>query len=490
MPNWRDHVESLGPGVIGIAKHGRMVTDAAIVGSDLHALMNGDERAPEQLVNAASLPGAVGRVWAMADHHFGYGLPIGGVLATDHDAGEQGGAVSPGAVGFDINCGVRMLAFDMQADDLPDPAKFARRLGGRVPSGTSGRGGVDLSSRDLMNVLEEGAAAAADLGLGAVDDLRRLESKGRLEAELENVSSRARERGMNSLGTLGSGNHFAELQAVEQVVDHDTAEAWGLHEGQLVAMIHSGSRGLGHQVCTDHVRHLERQFVADDGGWRHEGYDWWIPDRQLAAAPRHAPEAEAYLGAMGAAANYAFANRAVLAQRLITALEAHTRSSVEWSTVYDVAHNIAKDEEHVINGKRCMCSVHRKGATRAFPGTHEELCPEHKPTGQPVLVPGDMGTGSWLLAAPRMDMNPAFGSSCHGAGRRLSRAAARAQVNVPALKEQLQASGVHLKHGTERGLAEEAPEAYKAVDDVVEATERAELARRVAKLAPRVVVKG
>ena len=489
MAEWRNHVEPLGPGVIGIAKHGRMVTDAAIVGSDLQALLDGDERAPEQLVNAASLPGAVGRVWAMADHHFGYGLPIGGVLATDHDAGEQGGAVSPGAVGFDINCGVRMLAFDMMADDLPDPAKFARRLGGRVPSGTSGRGGVDLSAQDLTNVLEEGASAAADLGLGAVDDLRRLESNGRLDADVDAVSSRARERGMSSMGTLGSGNHFAELQAVEEVVDGETAEAWGLYEGQLVAMIHSGSRGLGHQVCTDHVRHLERQFVSDDDGWRHEGYDWWIPDRQLAAAPRHSPEAEAYLGAMGAAANYAFANRAVLAQRLITALEAHTRTEVEWSTVYDVAHNIAKDEEHVIDGKRCMCSVHRKGATRAFPGQHEELCPEHKSTGQPVLVPGTWAQdrGCWPA---RKDMNPAFGSSCHGAGRRLSRAAARAQVDVKDLKERLQASGIHLKHGTERGLAEEAPEAYKVVDDVVDATERAELARRVARLSPRVVVKG
>ena len=490
MTDWRDHVEPLGPSVIGIKKHGHMVTDAALVGTDLKTVLSGDERAPEQLVNAASLPGAVGRVWAMADHHFGYGLPIGGVLATDHDAGELGGAVSPGAVGFDINCGVRMLAFDMDADDLPDPAKFARRLGGRVPSGTSGRGGVDLTSRDLMHVLEEGASAAADLGLGAVDDVLLLESRGRLDAELEGVSQRALERGATSLGTLGSGNHFAELQAVEHVVDAETSEAWGLYEGQLVAMIHSGSRGLGHQVCTDHVRHLERQFTSEDGGWRHETYDWWIPDRQLAAAPRHSPEAEAYLGAMGAAANYAFANRAVLSQRLITALEVHTRSSVEWSTVYDVAHNIAKDEEHVIDGKRCTCSVHRKGATRAFPGSHDGLCPEHKATGQPVLVPGDMGTGSWLMAGPKTAMNAAFGSSCHGAGRRLSRAAARKQVDVPALMERLTAAGVHLKHGTERGLAEEAPEAYKPVDDVVDATEEAGLARRVAKLVPRVVVKG
>ena len=490
MPDWRDHVEPLGPSVIGIRKHGRMVTDAAIVGSDLDAILTGDERAPEQLVNAASLPGAVGRVWAMADHHFGYGLPIGGVLATDHDAGELGGAVSPGAVGFDINCGVRMLAFDMKADDLPDPAKFARRLGGRLPSGTSGRGGVDVTSRDLMNVLEEGAAAVADLGLGAVDDVLRLESKGRLEADVDAVSQRALERGATSLGTLGSGNHFAELQAVEQVVDAETAEAWGLFEGQLVAMIHSGSRGLGHQVCTDHVRHLERQFTSDDGGWRHQAYGWWIPDRQLAAAPRHSPEAESYLGAMGAAANYAFANRAVLAQRLITALEAHTRTSMEWSTVYDVAHNIAKDEEHVIDGKRCTCSVHRKGATRAFPGSHDGLCTEHQATGQPVLVPGDMGTGSWLMAGPKIGMNVAFGSSCHGAGRRLSRAAARKHVDVPALMERLSESGVHLKHGTERGLAEEAPEAYKPVDDVVDATENAGLARRVVRLSPRVVVKG
>jgi len=489
MQRWKDHLESLGPGIVGIRKHGRMLTDAAVVTRDPDALIGGDQRAPEQLVNAACMPGAVGRVWAMADHHFGYGLPIGGVLATDHDAGEQGGGVSPGAVGFDINCGVRMLALDLMADDVPDPARLARRLGGRLPAGTSGGGGVDLDARGLEAILSEGANAAADLGLGFVDNVAHLESHGRLEGDPSLVSERARARGLTSLGTLGSGNHFAELQRVEQVLAPDAAEAWGIEEGQLVAMIHSGSRGLGHQVCTDHVRHLERQYVEKDGGWWSEAHGWWIPDRQLAAAPRHHPDGEAYLGAMGAAANYAFANRAVLAQRLLDGLEAHLGTPIDAASVYDVAHNIAKDEQHVVDGRRCTCCVHRKGATRAFPAGHDELTARYAPTGQPVLVPGDMGTGSWLLAGPGQ-MNRAFGSSCHGAGRTLSRHAARERVDVAALKEALLASGVHLKHGSDRSLGEEAPEAYKAVDDVVDVTVAAGLARPVARLTPKVVVKG
>lgn len=490
MHGWMDHLEDLGPGVVGIRRHGRMVTDAAVVAHDVDALLRGDRRAPEQLVNAACMPGAVGRVWAMADHHFGYGLPIGGVLATDHDAGEQGGAISPGAVGFDINCGVRMLAFDLMAEDLPDPQRLARRLGGRLPAGTSGGGGVEVPPQALQEVLNEGAQAAADLGLGFVDDVGHLESRGRLDGDPSLVSERAIARGATSLGTLGSGNHFAELQRVEHVLDEDAARSWGLHEGQLVAMIHSGSRGLGHQVCTDHVRYLERQYVEQDGGWWNEAHGWWIPDRQLAATPRHHPDGEAYVGAMGAAANFAFANRAVLAQRLLDGLNAHLGSSVEATTVYDVAHNIAKDEEHLVDGRRCTCCVHRKGATRAFPHSHPELAARYQVTGQPVLVPGDMGNGSWLLAGPRTGMSEAFGSSCHGAGRTLSRHAARELVDVPALKARLASSGIHLKHGSDRSLGEEAPEAYKPVDDVVQATVSAGLATPVARLAPKIVLKG
>ena len=490
MPEWHDHLEALGPGVVGIAKHGRMKAGAAVVASNVDQLLTGDQRAPEQLINAASMPGAVGRVWAMADHHFGYGLPIGGVLATSHEHGDLGGAVSPGAVGFDINCGVRMLALELYDEDLPDPAKLARRLGGRLPAGTSGGGGVSLDARLLREILDEGAAEVADQGFGFVDDVKRLESNGRLEGDAEMLSSRALERGLGSLGTIGSGNHFAEIQRVERVIDESTASSWGLEEGQLVAMIHSGSRGLGHQVCTDHVRALERQYVERDGGWWNEEHAWWIPDRQLAATPRHHKDGEAYMAAMGAAANYAFANRAVLAQRLLDGLKAHIGSTIEATTVYDVAHNIAKDEIHQIDGQSCRCCVHRKGATRAFPSGHEDLGPHAASTGQPVLVPGDMGTGSWLLAGPKVEMNQAFGSSCHGAGRRLSRHAARSSVDVEALKQRLASRGIHLKHGSDRGLGEEAPEAYKPVDDVVNATVEAGLARQVARLLPKVVVKG
>jgi tRNA-splicing ligase RtcB len=488
--DWRNHLVEERPGLLRIKAHNEMLVDAMMVTTPAHLSQHADDRGPEQLVNTAALPGIVGEAWAMADWHYGYGFPIGGVVATDINAGEQGGAVSPGGVGFDINCGVRCLALDATLEDVPNLKRLAGRLGGRIPAGGSGKGGVDLSTQQLQRLLEGGAEAAADLGWGLHEDLAHLESNGQLGTVEANVSMRARERGLRALGTLGSGNHFLELQTVDGVVDQDTARAWGLYEGQLMVMIHSGSRGLGHQVCTDHVRALEASYKRHGNGWYHEGYGYHLPDRQLAAAPFHSNEGQAYLDAMNAAANYAFANRAALTHRLREVLRLELGVDGEARTLYDVAHNIAKVEQHTVNGASCVCCVHRKGATRAFPGQHQDIASDFATTGQPVVVPGDMGTGSWLMAADPHNMNIAFGSSCHGAGRAMSRSAAKRHVDGQALKRSLEERGIRIHASTPNVLAEEAPEAYKDVDEVIGVTAQAGLTRPVTRLSPVAVVKG
>ena len=488
--SWRDHLVNEGDGTMRIKAHGDMLVDARLVTDEHHMRLHADDRGPEQLVNTASLPGIVGEAWAMADWHYGYGFPIGGVVATDIEAGEQGGAVSPGGVGFDINCGVRFLALDATKDDIPNLKKLAGRLAGRIPAGGSGKGGVDLTKQQLRELLMGGAPAALDLGYGVANDLQHLESHGRLETEEADVSQRAIERGLQSLGTLGSGNHFLELQTVENVVDEATAQSWGLYEGQVVAMIHSGSRGLGHQVCTDHVRRLESTYRSTHAGWTNEQWGYTLPDRQLAAAPIHSKEGQAYLDSMNAAANFAFANRAVLAERLRTVLRLELGVDGEATTVYDVAHNIAKIEHHTVNGRGCTCCVHRKGATRAFAGDHPGVASHFDTTGQPVVVPGDMGNGSWIMAAPLTGANQAFGSSCHGAGRALSRAQAKKTLDGRSLKRDLENRGIRVHASTPNVLAEEAPEAYKDVDNVIDLTHRAGLARPVARMNPLAVIKG
>ncbi len=473
-----------------IKAHGQMKVDARLITDSDHMERHADDRGPEQLVNTASLPGIVGEAWAMADWHYGYGFPIGGVVATDTEFGDMGGAISPGGVGFDINCGVRFLALDATANDIPNLKKLAGRLAGRIPAGGSGKGGVDISRSDLNDILQRGAHAAVDLGHGHHADLDVLESSGLLETREADVSQRALERGMKSLGTLGSGNHFLELQTVGSVVDEATATAWGLYEDQVVAMIHSGSRGLGHQVCTDHVRKLEATYKQHDGMWHNEKWDYALPDRQLASAPVHSREGQAYLDAMNAAANFAFANRAVLAERLRTVLKLEMGVDGEARTLYDVAHNIAKMETHVIHGKSCSCCVHRKGATRAFGGDHADIGATFSTTGQPVVVPGDMGNGSWIMAGPRQGSNMAFGSSCHGAGRALSRSQAKKTLDGKALKRNLELQGVRVHASTPNVLSEEAPDAYKDVDEVIRLTAKAGLARPVARMNPLAVIKG
>ena len=484
--SWREHLEPAGAGLHRIRRHGAMQVDAMLVADAAHLSRHTDQ-SPGQLTNTACLPGVVGEAWAMADFHFGYGFPIGGVVATDIEAG---GVISPGGVGFDINCGVRLCALDLELSQLRDLKKLGRRLKGRIPAGPSGKGGVDLSTTQMQTILAEGAKAAAEMGLGYDADLAAMESNGLLEGDDRRLSERALKRGALALGTLGSGNHFLELQIVDQIVDERAAKAFGLREGQVTAMIHTGSRGLGHQVCSDHVDLLERRYKKSGEQWHAEAWDITLPDRQLAAAPFHSNEGQAYFEAMQAAGNYAFANRSALTQRLRDTLQAHLGTDGDLAVIYDVCHNIAKVEDHVVHGTSCTCCVHRKGATRALGGDHAELASRFSGIGQPVLVPGDMGTASWVLAGPQQGMNRAFASSCHGAGRQMSRGEARRTIDGPALLSELQEKGITIHANTPNVLSEEAPNAYKDVDEVIRLTAEAELARPVARLRPFCVIKG
>jgi tRNA-splicing ligase RtcB len=342
----------------------------------------------------------------------------------------------------------------------------------------------------LEQIISGGASVAAELGFGLDEDIPNIESQGYLETVDANISQRAKERGLRALGTLGSGNHFLEIQTVGSIVDEETAKQWGLYENQLLAMIHSGSRGLGHQVCTDHVRGLEQRYKKKDNLWVNEEWGYELPDRQLAAAPFYSKQGMEYFDAMNAAANFAFANRAALATRLRTVLNLELGVNGEARTLYDVAHNIAKKETHSINGSSCRCCVHRKGATRAFAGDHPDIAHSFKTTGQPVLVPGDMGTGSWIMAGPKSGQNHAFASSCHGAGRALSRSQARRTIDGKALKIELENAGIRIHASTANVLSEEAPSAYKDVDEVIAITNAAGLARPVVRLNPIAVIKG
>jgi tRNA-splicing ligase RtcB len=437
------------------------------------------DRSLDQLANVSTLPGIVDAALAMPDIHEGYGFPVGGVAAT---VGPDG-VVSPGGVGYDINCGVRLLALPLDIDELGDRGEaLVRQIARRVPAGGGGkrsRGGV--AGANLDRLLAEGPRALVEgLGIGTEEDLRYTESGGRLEgADPGAVSPRARQRGAGQIGTLGSGNHFLELERVDRLYDSNAASAYGLHEGQVTLLIHSGSRGLGHQVCTEFVKRMDASLRR---------YAIELPDRQLSCAPLGSPEGREYLAAMAAAANFAWANRAAIAHRAGKAIAAVLGTETARGTrlVYDVAHNVAKLERH---RERELC-VHRKGATRAFPPGHPAIPAPYREVGQPVFIPGSMGTASFVLAGRRGSMDRAFGTTCHGAGRRLSRTAVRKRVEGRALRGRLREQGVVVSAASARGLAEEAPEAYKDVERVVAIVERAGLAARVARLRPIGVVKG
>ncbi len=441
-----------------------------------------DDSSLEQAANAATLPGLVGQVLVMPDMHQGYGFPIGGVAATRY----PDGVISPGAIGYDINCGVRLLAsqvpFDAAEPWLP---VLATALNQHCPSGVGGKGELRMSESDLERVCREGARWAFKQGYATAADLRRTEDGGCIEgADPGKVSARAKERGRPQLGTLGAGNHFIEVDVVEQVFEPQAARVMGLAEGSLVVQIHCGSRGFGHQICSDYVEDFQAAVRR---------YNIHLPDRELVCAPLDSPEGQAYLAAMRCAANYAFANRQVLAHHARKAFEQVFAGKVDhWQLhqVYDITHNMGKIETHLIDGRPVKVCVHRKGATRAFGPGAPELPAEYQQTGQPVLVPGSMGTASWVLVGAAESMERAFGSSCHGAGRVMSRAKAKKEWRGDRLRQDLEHSGIQVRAGSLAGLAEEAPEAYKDVDAVVETVVGAGIAHKVARLRPVAVVKG
>jgi tRNA-splicing ligase RtcB (3'-phosphate/5'-hydroxy nucleic acid ligase) len=440
------------------------------------------DRSIEQAINSATLPGLAGPVVVMPDVHQGYGFPIGGVAATSYPEG----VISPGGIGYDINCGVRLLASSIPFEEAqPLMDELATALDHYCPSGVGTKGGLSLSGSELDEVCRTGSRWALKKGMATEQDLRRTEEQGSLPgADPNKVSERAKERGRNQLGTLGSGNHFLEVDVVDRIFDDRAAQAMGLVEGSLVLMIHCGSRGFGHQVCTDYVHSFQ-------GAARK--YDIHLPDRELVCAPLNSPEGEAYLAAMRAAANYAFANRQVLAHLARQAFEQVFAGRVKnWRLhqVYDIAHNMGKIETHTIQGQQMKVCVHRKGATRAFGPGSAGLPSEYLNIGQPVLVPGSMGTASWVLTGTEISMERSYGSSCHGAGRVMSRSQAKREVRGDQLRRDLEADGIAIRAGSMSGLAEEAPGAYKDVDQVVETVSGAGIARKTARLRPVAVIKG
>jgi tRNA-splicing ligase RtcB len=414
------------------------------------------DRSLEQLVNVTTLPGIQKYAIAMPDVHEGYGFPIGGVAAVDADDG----VISPGGIGYDINCGVRMLRTRKTLPEVkPELRKIAHSIAREIPSGVGRGGPLKMKGGDLDRILADGAKRAVELGYGEAADLDRIESGGRIDgADPDKVSSDAKQRGHDQLGTIGSGNHFVEIDVVETVYDDGEAARLGVAHGAIVVQIHTGSRGLGHQVATDSIRRMMGAMAR---------YGIHLPDRELACAPLQSPEGESYLAAMAAAANFAFANRQIITAGIRRAWPEQI------DIVYDVAHNIAKVEEH--DGRRLV--VHRKGATRAFPG-------------QPVLIPGSMGTASYLLAGMPGAMEQSFGSSCHGAGRLMSRTQAKKQIDGHELRQRLERMGIVAEAASTKGLVEEAPEAYKDVDAVVGVVAQAGIAKKVARLVPVAVIKG
>jgi tRNA-splicing ligase RtcB (3'-phosphate/5'-hydroxy nucleic acid ligase) len=461
---------------------GRMRVPARIYGNRRVFESAFGDSSVEQLVNVAMLPGIVARAMAMPDMHQGYGFPIGGVAAFDAEEG----LISPGGVGYDINCGVRMLASGLDEEELePHLDDLLTALYQMCPSGVGADGALPLSYQELDRVLTRGAEWARQRGYASADDLERTESGGCLDgARVQAVPDRARERGLPQMGSLGSGNHFLEVDVVDAIYDIEAADAYGLREGQVVVQIHCGSRGLGHEVCAQYLRRLQGAP---------QRYRIPIPDRELVAAPMASSEGQDYLAAMYAAANYAFANRQVLAHFVRGAFEKVLAGRVrDWSLdqVYDVTHNMAKVEEHIVDGESRRLVVHRKGATRAFPPGHPEVCAPYREVGQPVLVPGSMGTPSYVLAGAAGSMERSFGSSCHGAGRTMSRREATRRARGEDVRSSLNAQGIAVRTRSMRGLAEEAPYAYKDVDLVVDSVVGAGLTRKIARVTPVGVVKG
>ncbi|HEX9340301.1 MAG TPA: RtcB family protein [Thermoplasmata archaeon] len=441
------------------------------------------DQAPEQVANVATMPGIVGKSMAMPDIHWGYGFPIGGVAAFDHDDG----VISPGSIGFDINCGVRLLRTDLtEAEVRPNIKALTDACFENVPSGVGEGGLVKVSRQDLGKLATEGVAWAVEKGYAWPDDPDRIEARGCLEdADFSKISERAITRGKVQVGSLGAGNHFLEIQKVDRIYDEGVAKALGIGEvGQVCVMIHTGSRGFGHQIASDYIEICERVV-------KREKFD--LPDLQLACAPIGSKEGQDYWRAMCAGANFAWNNRQLITYGVRNAFSkvlGRPADELGMDIVYDVCHNIGKIEEHEVDGKRRKVVVHRKGATRAFPAGHPETPAEYRNVGQPVLIPGDMGTCSFVLVGLPTAMERSFGSSCHGAGRQMSRKAATRTYNANEVVRSLDQKGIYLHAASRAGIVEEAPGAYKNVEDVVRVAEGAGLTKIVARMVPLGVVKG
>jgi tRNA-splicing ligase RtcB len=460
-----------------------MRVDGLIYANDRLVERIRDDPAPEQVANVAFLPGIQYASLAMPDIHWGYGFPIGGVCATDP---AEGGVISPGGVGYDINCGVRLVRSNLSLQEVqPQLETLVQQLFGNIPAGVGGGGKYRFSRDDLRSLMLAGPRWLEDRGWAVDRDIEFTEARGHLDgAEPGFVSDRALDRGFDQCGSLGAGNHFMEVQVVDRVLDAEAARVMGLAEQMICVMIHSGSRGLGYQVCDDalrKLRHVPQQYGID------------LPDRQLVCAPVESPAGEEYLGAMRAAANFAWCNRQLLmwqAREVFARVLGRSWDQLDMHLVYDVAHNIAKFEEHVINGVKKRVWVHRKGATRAFPPHHPELPSIYSEIGQPVLIPGDMGRASWVLVGQPGSMQQTFGSACHGAGRVMSRHAAVRQAQGRRIDQELRSRGIIACGRSWKGLAEEQPDAYKDVDIVVDVVHDAGLAKKVARLRPVGVIKG
>jgi tRNA-splicing ligase RtcB len=441
------------------------------------------DQAPEQVANVAFLPGIQYASLAMPDIHWGYGFCIGGVCATDP---KEGGVISPGGVGYDINCGVRLMRSNLFYREVkPHLRTLIEELFRKVPTGVGRSGRYSFNEKELRQLLAEGSRYVVERGFGTASDVEFTEAGGYLEgADPDQVSARAKTRGADQCGTLGSGNHFLEVQLVDHVFDEEAATVMGLEKDMICVMIHSGSRGLGYQVCDDALAMLRKAP---------EKYGIELPDRQLACAPVESPEGERYIAAMRAAANFAWCNRQLLMQQareVFAAVFGRSWQELQMNLIYDVCHNIAKFEEHTVAGKKKRVWVHRKGATRAFPPEHPEIPARYRRIGQPVIIPGDMGRASWVLVGREGSMEKTFGTTCHGAGRAMSRTAAIKEAAGRRIDKELEARGVIARAQSHRGLAEEQPKAYKNVDDVVDVVHRAGLSHKVARMRPIGVIKG
>ena len=438
-----------------------------------------EEGAVQQLANVATMPGIVKNSLAMPDIHWGYGFPIGGVAAFDLDQG----VISPGGVGFDINCGVRLFSTPLRAEEIVNRRELIERLFSAVPTGVGAKSTLRLSGKELEAMLMKGSTWAVDQGYGTAKDIIRCEEQGKMKsADPSAVSVKARQRGMPQSGTLGSGNHFLEVQEVREIYNDEAAQRMGLSKGQVCIMIHCGSRGLGHQVCTDHLKVLEGATKR---------YKISLPDRQLACAPLDSPEGMAYFGAMAAAANYAWANRQVImhmARDVLSSL--YGIGEDEMPLIYDVAHNVAKFEEHLVDGNLKKLCVHRKGATRAFGPKSPDIPPEFADIGQPVIIPGSMGTPSYLLNGTMQAMERTFGSTCHGAGRVMSRSKAKKELSGHEVKEALEHEGIIVRAPSVGAIVDEAPEVYKPSAEVVRVVHEVGISRLIARLEPMGVIKG